>query len=66
MSMSDCIRCWETPCVCGWEYRNYTRNRRTDLAAAILGVEVELLEKQLGIDIPDKHPMYERDDAQKE
>ena len=20
MSMSDCSRCWNTPCICGWEY----------------------------------------------
>jgi hypothetical protein len=20
MSMSDCVKCWETPCVCGHEY----------------------------------------------
>jgi len=24
MSLSDCIHCWETPCICGWNYRNYT------------------------------------------
>jgi hypothetical protein len=23
MSMSDCIKCWDTPCTCGWEYRNW-------------------------------------------
>ncbi len=23
MSLSDCIRCWSTPCECGWEYRNW-------------------------------------------
>jgi hypothetical protein len=22
MSMSDCEKCWETPCTCGWDYRN--------------------------------------------
>lgn len=20
--MSDCSRCWETPCCCGWDYRH--------------------------------------------
>ena len=24
MSMSDCPKCWNTPCSCGWEYRNYS------------------------------------------
>lgn len=23
MSMSDCVKCWDTPCSCGWDYRNY-------------------------------------------
>ncbi len=22
MAMSDCDKCWETPCVCGHEYAN--------------------------------------------
>lgn len=21
MSLSDCEKCWDTPCTCGWEYR---------------------------------------------
>ena len=21
MSLSDCLKCWDTPCTCGWEYR---------------------------------------------
>lgn len=24
MSINDCIKCFETPCVCGWEYRKWT------------------------------------------
>ncbi|KKK72388.1 hypothetical protein LCGC14_2904380 [marine sediment metagenome] len=24
MSLSDCAKCWDTPCTCGWEYRNYS------------------------------------------
>ena len=23
MAMSDCIKCWNTPCQCGWEFRKY-------------------------------------------
>jgi len=22
MSMSDCEMCWNTPCTCGWDWRN--------------------------------------------
>ena len=24
MAMSDCPKCWETPCVCGHEYKSYS------------------------------------------
>ena len=23
MSLSDCVKCWDTPCTCGWGYRYY-------------------------------------------
>ena len=22
--LSDCLKCWDTPCTCGWDYKNYT------------------------------------------
>ena len=24
MSMSDCSKCWSTPCLCGYEYKQYS------------------------------------------
>jgi hypothetical protein len=24
MSLSSCEKCWDTPCVCGWKYKDYT------------------------------------------
>ena len=36
MSMSDCEKCWETPCICGHEYRNWTPERRRELIDAVL------------------------------
>jgi hypothetical protein len=27
MAMSDCEKCWDTPCECGWEYRNWSKDR---------------------------------------
>jgi len=27
MSLSDCIKCYDTPCECGWEYRGWTVER---------------------------------------
>ena len=23
MAMSDCIKCWDTPCTCGYEWKKY-------------------------------------------
>lgn len=27
MALSDCAKCWETPCVCGHEYKNWSNER---------------------------------------
>lgn len=24
MAMSDCPKCWDTPCTCGWDYKDWT------------------------------------------
>lgn len=31
MSLSDCSKCWETPCVCGNEYLNYSLKQLTEM-----------------------------------
>ena len=36
MSLSDCVKCWETPCVCGHEYKNYGTSDKIELLRAIL------------------------------
>jgi hypothetical protein len=59
MAMSDCIKCWETPCSCGYDYRHKTKQTRIELAAVILGVEERDLEKLLDGIIPEKHPMHD-------
>lgn len=23
MALSDCVKCWDTPCTCGWEQRGW-------------------------------------------
>ena len=30
MSLSDCIKCWDTPCSCGWDYRHNSRQSIED------------------------------------
>jgi hypothetical protein len=29
--MSDCGKCWETPCICGYSYRNYSMERLIEM-----------------------------------
>ena len=31
MSMSDCIRCWNAPCSCGWDYRDYSMEKLKEM-----------------------------------
>jgi hypothetical protein len=37
MGMSDCEYCWETPCVCGYDYRDMTQESLEKIAAVVLG-----------------------------
>ena len=59
MAMSDCEKCWDTPCTCGWEYRNYTKDSRLKLAANVLGIPRKKLAELLGDVLPEKHPQAE-------
>lgn len=36
MSFFDCPECWETPCRCGYMYRNWTKEQRQELAIAAM------------------------------
>ena len=31
MAMSDCVKCWDTPCICGYEYRNWDKQRLIEM-----------------------------------
>jgi len=57
MGMSDCEKCWNTPCTCGWDYHNNTKKERMKLASVILGVSYWTLKDKMGRDIPKEHPM---------
>lgn len=39
MAMSDCVKCWETPCACGHDYKDWTEAR--------LEAQIEMLKKVL-------------------
>lgn len=60
MGMSDCVMCWDTPCTCGYDYRNMSRTIRIKQAAVVLGVDISELEK---CDIPETHPIKEKYDG---
>jgi len=49
MSLSDCIKCWDTQCSCGYEYLNMSINDRMRRAALILQVEEEWLYNLMSI-----------------
>ena len=57
MAMSDCVKCWDTPCKCGWDYRDYTKEARIRQAAAVLGLAADKLGGLLGDAVPVSHPM---------
>ena len=56
--MSDCERCWETPCSCGFEYRKMTKSARMKLASAVLGVDKNETVLHMCVFIPEKHPQH--------
>lgn len=44
MSMSDCIKCWETPCCCGHEYKDWSILRLDEQIAMLQKVLAAKLE----------------------
>lgn len=36
MALTDCEKCWSTPCECGWEYRHYSDKGLAEFIAHIL------------------------------
>lgn len=41
MALSDCIKCWSTPCECGYEYRNWSWERIFELHETIVKAKIE-------------------------
>ena len=62
MGLSDCIKCWDTPCTCGYGYRNMSLEDRLKQAAVGLGVDaLELRDRLVGFTdqeniLPVDHP----------
>lgn len=34
--LTDCIKCWSTPCTCGYDYRNYSIDGFTEFITGII------------------------------
>lgn len=60
MALSDCIKCWNTPCDCGYDYGHMSKSARIDFAAVVLGITKEELASLVSHRIPHDHPMKER------
>jgi len=39
MSLSDCANCWETPCICGYDYRHSSKKYIEELRSVLLKVK---------------------------
>ena len=38
MALSDCVKCWETPCVCGHDYKSWSVERLTEFIKTLQDV----------------------------
>ena len=50
MSMSDCVKCWDTPCTCGHEYKDW----KTDRLIAMRDVLQNIIDDRPDADVDDK------------
>ena len=41
MALSDCPECWNTPCTCGYMYRNWSPDKKQELIDAINSSNME-------------------------
>lgn len=53
MSLSDCPRCWDTPCECGWEYRGWSLEnlrKQRDMLSKVIAYKEMYPNEKLGTD----------------
>lgn len=55
MALSDCPKCWDTPCTCGANYRNWSVSKLTDHIAVLVNV---LREKVEAGDKDEERPLF--------
>ena len=56
MGLSNCPRCWDNPCSCGYEFRYHGKKDRLQIAAGILGMSVGELSTAIDVLVPETHP----------
>lgn len=56
MALSDCPKCWDKLCSCGWEYSHMSKDSRIKYAATILGINTAQIKDKLSKVIPKNHP----------
>ena len=52
MALSDCVKCFETPCVCGYGYKDYSLEKKLSIVSAIMGSEYVAMKKKAPDDVP--------------
>jgi hypothetical protein len=56
MAMSDCEKCWETPCICGHDYKSWTIKRLEEFSAMIEEVILQKLDAAAEQAVKAKYP----------
>jgi len=65
MSLADCVKCWDNPCTCGYDYAEWPITRRIELAAVILGISKNELYNRVK-DLAAEHPLAKERAAERE
>jgi hypothetical protein len=47
MALSDCEKCWDTPCGCGWYFKNYGIDGLSEYILRITGYRPKKDRKQI-------------------
>lgn len=61
MSLSDCIHCWDTPCVCGWDYRTWPVLRLDEQIAVLQRVRKWVLKNPKRLDSTEAYNSWLRE-----
>ncbi len=60
MSLSDCPKCWDTPCVCGHEYKHWSvegLRKQIEMLTKVLNEKIDKQDEEKEIE---ENKFYER------